>query len=145
MEKIKNQITIRIEKIDTVKMIDALAAQGAFRSKNEILNRALEYGLPLVNATIFGKSKITQGENSRELARELAGIKNQIVQQSITVNVIETLLAFLYNVETAKAEGIEITKEFIESGVLETLPENIAEVKREMTRIEYEKLRRKND
>lgn len=144
MEKLKSQITIRIENIDTLKMLEALSAHGAFHSKNEILNRALEYGLPLVNATIYGKGRKTQ-EESAEVAREIAAIKNILVQQTIGLNVLETLLAFLYNVETAKAEGIEITKEFIDSGVLETLPDNIAEVKREMTKIEYDKLRRKKD
>lgn len=144
MERLKSQITIRIEKVDTLNMLETLAKQGTFRSKNDVLNRALEYGLPILNAAIYGNGKKTQEENV-EVARDLAAIKNILVQQTIGLNVIETLLAFLYNVETAKAEGIEITKEFIDSGVLETLPDNIAEVKREITKLEYDKLRRKKD
>lgn len=144
MEKLKNVITLRIENIDTLNMLEKMYEKGVFRSKNEILNRALAYGLPILEAAIFGKGKKTQ-EESGEIARELAGLKNLLVQQSININVLENLLAFLYNVETAKAEGIEITTEFIESGCLETLPENIAEVKKEMTRIEFEKLRRKKE
>ena len=52
-------------------------------------------------------------------------------------------LTFLYNAVAAKAEGIDITKEYIESGVLEQLPENLAEVKREMTKVEYQRRNKK--
>ena len=64
-------------------------------------------------------------------------------QLSIQLNMIEYLATFLYNAVAAKAEGIDITKEYIESGVLEQLPENLAEVKREMTKVEYQRRNKK--
>lgn len=143
MEKMKNTTTLRIDNVDTVKMLDELAKQGAFKSKNEVINRALEYGLPILHGVIFGKSKKTQEINVEEVAKEIVAMKTMLVNHTINLNVIEYLLSFLYNVEVARADGIEITRDFIESGCLEQLPDNLAEVKREMTTIEYKKMKDK--
>lgn len=124
-------------------MMDALCAKnGAYKSKNELINRALEFAIPELYNAYFAQKvapivMTSQGEVPKKLAKDVAALKNMLSQQSIEINMLEYLCAFLYNVEAAKAEGIEITKEFIESGVLEQLPANLEEVKRELTQMEY--------
>lgn len=143
MDKVKNHLSIRIQRSDVLDMMDALCAKnGAYKSKNELINRALELAIPELYNAYFAKkvAPITmpsQSEVPKTLAKDVAALKNMLSQQSIELNMIEYLCAFLYNVVAAKAEGIEITKEFIESGVFEQLPANLEEVKREMTQMEY--------
>ena len=143
-EKLNNRLTLRIDSVQTMEMLNDIDKVGAYRSRNEIINRALDIGIPALNEAVFGK-KLGKTQGNVQDMKDLQGIKNILVQQSITLNVLENLLSFLYNVEVAKADGVEITSEFIESGCLEQLPENIAEVKKEMTKAEYLKLRKKNN
>lgn len=144
-EKAKNRVSLRVENLEMLEMLDSLEAKGAYRSKNEILNRAVEIGLPVLYNAIFSKKQMkTQEKNDVDGAKDVAAIKNIVVQQSITLNMLEYLLATLYNIEAARAEGVEVTREFLESGCLEQLPANLAEVKKEMTRVEYAKRKKDN-
>ncbi len=147
MDKIKNHLSVRIDNVDIVEKIDTLLAKkDEFKSKNDIVNRALEIGVPILFSSFFGKGgRRTQEEQSVASAKDLGAIKNIVVQQAIQLNMLEYLTTILFNIEAAKAEGIEITKEFFSSGCLEQLPENLAEVKKEMTRIEYQRSKRGND
>lgn len=143
-EKSNNRITLRIEMVHVLEMLDDIDKLKVYRSRNEILNRALEIGMPALNEAVFGK-KVGKTQAEVQDAKDLQGIKNLLAQQAISLNVVEQLLSFLYNVEVAKADGVEVNTELIESGCLEQLPENIATVKKEMTKAEYQKLRKKNN
>lgn len=143
-EEKNNRMTLRIESVQMVEMLDDIDKIKAYKSKNEIINRALEIGLPIINESVFGK-KVGKTQEEQQDMRDLQGIKNVLVQQSITLNIVEYLLSFLYNVEVTKADGVEITPELIESGSLEQLPDNVAVVKSEMTKAEYQKMRKKKN
>lgn len=146
MDRTKNHLSVRIESVEVMKMMDALSKRkDAYKSKNEIINRALEMAIPELYNAVFEKKvkKTTQESKEIEEKKDLVAIKNIVGQLSIQLNMIEYLATFLYNAVAAKAEGIDITKEYIESGVLEQLPENLAEVKREMTKVEYQRRNKK--
>lgn len=146
MDRTKNHLSVRIESVEVMKMMDALSKRkDAYKSKNEIINRALEMAIPELYNAVFEKKvkKTTQESKEIEEKKDLVAIKNMVGQLSIQLNMIEYLATFLYNAVAAKAEGIDITKEYIESGVLEQLPENLAEVKREMTKVEYQRRNKK--
>lgn len=146
MDRTKNHLSVRIESVEVMKMMDALSKRkDAYKSKNEIINRALEMAIPELYNAVFEKKvkKTTQESKEIEEKKDLVAIKNMVGQLSIQLNMIEYLATFMYNAVAAKAEGIDITKEYIESGVLEQLPENLAEVKREMTKVEYQRRNKK--
>lgn len=146
MNRTKNHLSVRIESVEVMKMMDSLSKRkDAYKSKNEIINRALEMAIPELYNAVFEKKvkKTTQESKEIEEKKDLVAIKNMVGQLSIQLNMIEYLATFLYNAVAAKAEGIDITKEYIESGVLEQLPENLAEVKREMTKVEYQRRNKK--
>ena len=140
-DRIKNRVTLRVEKIDTLNLVESIMKSGKFGSRNEIFNMALEIGLPALYDKTFDIKAKTQ-ENAPNEVKYLAGIKNIVGQQQISLNMLEYLVTILYNIEAAKAEGIQITTEYLESGCLEQLPDSLAKIKQEMIRLEVNRKKR---
>lgn len=138
-----NRLTLRIENESLLQSLAELEKSGVWRSRNEILNRALSEGFPILAALACGK---TAGTSVPELdiRKDIHALKALLSQNAISLNMIEYLTTILYNIEGAKADGIEITPEFLESGSLEQLPEALSKVKKQMTEIEYKRRKRNN-
>ena len=73
MDRTKNHLSVRIESVEVMKMMDALSKRkDAYKSKNEIINRALEMAIPeLYNAVFEKKVKKTTQENLVKIAQIL--------------------------------------------------------------------------
>lgn len=136
-----NRLTVRIENQSLIDMLDELEKCGIWRSRNEIVNIALAEGFPILQA-LAGKTG-SAASSDPEIRKDLHGLKAMMSQNSITLNMIEYLMTILYNIQVAIADGVDITRDFLESGSLEQLPESLAEVKKQMTEVEFK--RRKRD
>lgn len=126
-------ITLRVRNADTLALIYELAVKLGKRS--EVLNDALDIGVPILYNRIFGKDvqqSREQKSHSPSVGRELKELRRDVDDLFIEVNVQETMLAGLFNALLAYANGEEINPEGLSDGSLCDLPELVAKIKEDL-------------
>lgn len=125
--------SIRLHNVNTVNLINELSKTTG--NRNAILNEALDIGIPLLHARIFGKGtkkEIEQTPYSPSVGRELKLLRRVIDDLFIEMNVQETMLAGLFNALIAQTDGEEINAESLRDGSLCDLPELVARIKEDL-------------
>ncbi|MDR2046659.1 MAG: hypothetical protein LBP79_01910 [Clostridiales bacterium] len=139
-----NRVNLRITDKTVLDLIEDLTASPIFKSKTEILNLALSKGTKELYQETFGKKKQTdtQTETPANVGADGADIKSvriSLDQTAVTLNMCEKLLTVLYNLEAAKADGVELNPELFTSGVLDQLPAHLEAEKQAMMKAEFMK------
>ena len=71
MDRTKNHLSVRIESVEVMKMMDALSKRkDAYKSKNEIINRALEMAIPELYNAVFEKKVKKQHKKVKRLKKK---------------------------------------------------------------------------
>lgn len=121
---------LRIHNADTLQLVNELAAK--FKNRNAVLNDALDIGVPILYARIFGKD-VKQSRESKSyspsVGREIKELRRVIDDLFIEMNVQETMLAGLFNALVAQLDGDAVNPEGLRDGSLCDLPELVARIK----------------
>lgn len=128
--------SLLIHNADTLSLINELATK--LSNRNAVLNDALDIGVPILYARIFGKDvKETREQKSHNptVGRELKELRRVIDDLFIEMNVQETMLAGLFNALIAQAEGVAVNAESLRDGSLCDLPELVARIKEDLLEI----------
>lgn len=129
-----NFFALRIHNSDTLRMIEEMLSN--FKNRNAVLNEALDLGAPILYARIFGgesKAEKAKQEYRPSVARELKELRRVIDDLFIENNVIEMLLAALFNAKVAALGGEEVNAEALLDGSMCDLPELVAGLKADLT------------
>ncbi len=130
--------SIRVHNDDTLSLVNELAAKSG--NRNAVLNDALDIGVPILYARIFGKDAKTPSEQkplySPSVGRELKELRRVIDDLFVEMAVQETMLAGLYNVKTAELDGEDVNAEALRDGSMCDLPELVAGLKADLTKNE---------
>lgn len=127
--------TSRIHNAETLRLLNELADK--FKNRNAALNDALDIGVPILYARIFGKDvkqEKEQKSHSPSVGRELKELRKVIDDLFIEMNVQETMLAGLFNVLIAQLNGEDVNAEALLDGSMCDLPELVAGLKDDLTR-----------
>lgn len=135
-----NSFRVRIYDDELLTSLYELAGLKEFGSMNELMNAVLAVGIDKMYLE-RGKRKAF-AENAQnaspvrydEVIKKLKGI--EVTQDDIFVmmNVMEMLLATLYNNEAMKLKGEAVNLELLESGYMSQLPDNVQQIKDKLIR-----------
>ena len=135
----KNVFTLRVSDGETLRLIEELLGSKLYESKNDLLNRALSVGAEELHAQVFLKKRKSAGaavsidDNTKdELLRKLEQIHINTEDTFVLLNILEFLIATLYNVEALERSGTKVSEDMMRSGLLSELPENLADVKKDI-------------
>ncbi len=127
--------SLYIHNADTLSLVNELAAKSG--NRNAVLNDALDIGVPILYARIFGKDAKTPSEQkplySPSVGRELKELRRVIDDLFVEMTVQETMLAGLYNAKIAALDGDDINAEALRDGSMCDLPELVAGLKADLT------------
>ena len=126
-------ITLRIRNADTLALVNELAVKLGKRSV--VLNDALDIGVRILYARIFNKDVQQTNEqksHNPSVGRELKELRRVIDDLFIAMNVLETMVAGLYNALIAQADGVPINAEGLRDGSMCDLPELVAKIKEDL-------------
>ena len=135
---------VRLNNSDVADMINEIEQAGVYKSKNELINKILEYGVPEVYERVFGRRKNTKsvtGNTGTEVVLEQlseigARQKKEVKEHDelfALMTVIEFLTTTLVNIELAKSEGVAVSKTDVENGLYASLPEKLERLKNEIS------------
>jgi hypothetical protein len=149
VKKTSNRVNLRITDKTVLDLLADLYAAPAFKTKTEVLNGALTLGVAELYTQTFGKKKtqekaITESGVAVGNDRAAKGVKITLDQNAVTLNICEKLLTALYNLEAARADGLEINSELFTSGILDQLPAHLEAEKQAMMKSEFLKRRKNN-
>lgn len=125
------QQRIRIYNIEIWDKITTLEGTKKFKGFNDVINQALEIGVPLLFDKImdfeeyYNKVKKIKTDLLEKNVREINITSDEMY---ITTQIIKTLVATLYNIEVAKLKDEPISGDIIESGLFGELPKNLQEI-----------------
>ena len=127
--KVNNKYYVRIYDVKLLNTIEQLKGTKYFSSTNEMLNKALDYGLAYLMKCITGMhTKKTQSDGD-EILKDLDYIKRKVCSFSIKQDeayvdgkLIETLAAMIYNIMVISESNIV---DSVDSAVLEELPDKL--------------------
>ena len=142
-KKIENKpIMLRLNNVDVLTMINEIDKANIYKSKNELINKMLEYGAPELYNRVFNKSNYTKSTttNGIELLlsklndiethqKKRAGAENEIFS---LLTIIEFLTTTLLNIEIAKIEGKGVSVDGINAGLYATLPAQLENLKSQL-------------
>ena len=134
-DKTATLFSTRIHDAETLSLINELAAK--LGNRNAVLNDALKLGVPTLYARVFGKDICTEKEKrayAPSVGRELKEIRKGLDDLFIAHNILETLIAGLYNAKTAELDGDDVNAECLRDGSLCDLPELVAGIKADLMR-----------
>jgi len=144
--KATNRVNLRITDKGILDLLEELYASPAFKNKTACLNEVLYHGVVEVYQRTLGK-KVSQeekptaeGENTLKLLRSMRITQDQSV---VSLHILERLMTIWYNLEMAKAEGIAVTPELLQSETLDHLPEHLEEEFRGMMKTEMHRRKKK--
>ncbi|MDR3262964.1 MAG: hypothetical protein LBT30_01475 [Clostridiales bacterium] len=149
-EKLKKiQHTVRIYDDDLLSYIEELHQTKQFNSRNDVINKGIEFGIPMLYKEIFGKRLKEFGallpardtENEQLVVKKLKEISLTTDDIFIVLNLLEYLTTTIYNIELSKLNGISITDDEVRSGLLSELPSNLQKVKDEVVKRHNKKSR----
>lgn len=129
MDKINNKYYVRIYDMTLVENIAKLKKSGIFSSTNDVLNKALKYGLAYLMRYCEPHLHLRLPSSEDKIQDELGVIKRKLCSIAIKQDeafvdgkVVETLAAMTYNVllltESDLIKSIDMT-------VLEEIPDNL--------------------
>lgn len=132
--------TVRIYDEQMLDYIDELLGAGFFASKNEIINRAVEYGLPLIYSELFGKKVASGAQNVRQsdidfgeqMRKDLREMRLTLDDLFVVMNIIEYITTTSFNLKLAELNGIAVADDDVRSGIYSQLPQQLQEVKNEI-------------
>jgi hypothetical protein len=126
---------------NTLTQLEELAGLNVFSSKNDMINRCLQFGAPLVLSQIRGRRHFEPAAApalSPDAERRLKQLELSGEDTFVLLSVIEQMLAVLYNVKHAELSGEPAAPEDMVSGRLSALPAGLETVKMELVK-RYEK------
>lgn len=130
-----NMFSVLVHNDETLLLINELAKK--FGKRNVIVNDALDIGVPILYARIFGKGgNVEQSaaqQYSPSVGRELKELRRVIDDLFIEMNVQETMLAGIFNARLAELDGESVNAEALRDGSLCDLPELVAGMKADLT------------
>ena len=87
--KFSSEIRVRIKNVDTLEQIKNIYSSRRFKSINEIINAALELGLPLLDqkATQYADA----GEQADRLIQQLSPLVNSLIFNMKKITVLQTV------------------------------------------------------
>lgn len=121
----------RIHNADTLALVNELAVK--LGNRNAVLNEALDIGVPIMYARIFGKT--VKNELSAKLphsptvGRELKELRKVIDDLFIEMAIQETMISGIFNALVAQLDGEPVNAETLRDGSLCDLPELVAGLK----------------
>lgn len=132
--------TVRIYDDELLTYIDELYNTGNFPSKNAVINKSIEFGIPLLYKELLGKKLKENGaldtnqrkENEEMISKMLREIRLTTDDIFIVLNIIEYLTTTIFNMELSKLTNISITDDQVRAGLLSDLPDNLQKVKNEV-------------
>ena len=135
-------IMLRLNNLDVIETIAELEALNIYKSKNELINKMLEYGAPELYTRIIGKPRTSQQltTSSVELinqklddlsARQSSSLATENELFSL-LSIIEFLATNLLNIELAKTKGETVTESNVSSGLYSTLPPKLEALKNKL-------------
>ena len=135
-------IMLRLSNLDVIEMIGELDEAKIYKSKNELINKMLEYGAPELYTRIFGKAKYTKVTTSSSVELILEKLDEMTSRQRSSANtenelfsllsIIEFLTTTLLNIELAKANGETVTEGQVTAGLYSTLPPKLEALKNKL-------------
>lgn len=128
-KQVSFQQTIRLKDEDTRQRLEKAFVSGGYDSYNQLINDALDRGLrEILSETRESKPETTSKEVSTQTAI-LKSIESTIDEVYVLQNIIEALLATLYNIERTKISNETVDLFLFDSGLLSKLPEQWNEAK----------------
>ncbi len=128
-------ICVRVHEDDTLKLINELAVK--FKNRNAVLNDALNIGVPILYARIFGKDVKQASEqepHNPSVGREIKELRKVIDDVFVQMLSVETMVAGLFNAKTDELNGDEVSAAGLLDGSGCELPEFVAGLKDDLTR-----------
>lgn len=125
--------SLRIHNVDTLTLINELAIK--LGNRNAVLNDALDIGVPILYARVFGKDVKKEREQKDQrpsVGRELKELRRVIDDLFIEMNVQETMVAGLFNTLIAQLDGSAVNAESLRDGSICDLPELVAKIKEDL-------------
>lgn len=126
--------TTYIHNADTFNLLNELVAKFG-NNRTAVLNDALDIGVPILYARVFGKDvkqSREQKSHNPSVGREMKELRRVIDDLFIEMNVQETMLAGLFNALIAYASGGAINAESLLDGSFCDLPELVAKIKEDL-------------
>lgn len=142
MKKYDNKpIMLRLNNSDVLDIIEEIESANIYKSKNELINKILSYGAPILYEKIFDKRKYTKpltgGSGAEVVMEKLKDIEQRQKKESRAhdeliglLAIIEYLTTTLVNIELAKINGETLSENDVLNGVYSTLPEKLEEIKK---------------
>jgi hypothetical protein len=144
-----NRVNLRITDKTVLTLLADLYASPAFKSQTEVLNIALFLGVNELYSDTFGRKKTAAPSGSTvgavesdNAGKDIKSIKITLDQNAVSLSICEKLLTVIYNLEAAKADGIEVNPELFTSGVLDQLPARLEAARQDMVKAEFQKRRK---
>ena len=129
-----SDITLRIRNADTFALVNELAVKGG--NRNAVLNQALDIGVPIIYARVFGKAdkfeSATVPAYSPSVGREMKELRRVIDDLFVEMAIQETMLAGLFNATVAQLDGEAVNAETLRDGSLCDLPELVSGLKEDL-------------
>lgn len=127
------RFSVIVHNDDTLQLLNELAEK--FQNRNLVLNDALNIGVTILYARIFNKDvqqSHEQKSHSPSVGRELKEVRRVIDDLFVEMNVLETMLAGLFNAQITQADGNAVNAESLRDGSLCDLPELVAKIKEDL-------------
>ena len=135
----RQYLSVLVHDVETLSLINEIAQK--YKSRNAVLNDALNIGVPTLYARVFGKDVAAEKEKRRHdpaVGRELKELRKGLDDLFIAHSIIETLIAGLYSAKTAELDGDDVNAEALRDGSLCDLPEFVAGIKDDLMRLRSE-------
>lgn len=142
IQKRRNQFPLRIYHEDVLITLEELYATNQFESMNDLLNRAVKIGAEEIYKSFgkrgaLGESELA-GENLKSILDELSHHERRtsltVDDIFVMLNVLETMVSSLYNIENARIRGEQVSAELMDVGFYAQLPKDFQLVKDELIR-----------
>ncbi len=139
-QKRRNQFPLRIYHEDVLITLEELYATNHFESMNDLLCRVVKIGAEELYKQ-FGKRRALGGDEfaGDNLRSKLDELTHYERRTSLTVddifvmlNVLETMITTLYNIEHARIRGEQVSTELMDVGYYAQLPTDFQAVKDEL-------------
>lgn len=135
MSKDPNHITFRVSNKKILRFIEELTTK--FKNKSTVLNEILDIGAPILYARIFGKGRDTaaaEGSSAPDTTRELKELRLDCDDIFVMLNILEPMLAALFNIALAQLENDTVNPQELKLGLLGDLPPALADMKKEIVK-----------
>lgn len=122
---------IRIYDEDIWEKIETLLNSGYFRSFNDIINKALNIGIPKLYKRTFDfeyGDDTDDGKKLDEITHKLNKLNKAVDEAVLNDNLTHWLLSSLFNCEAKKLDGETVSAELMNDGTYSTLPKLLEDI-----------------